>query len=541
MGIEWQRRRKTAWGAASLLLALLLVAAPAVAALDFSSPMTLSNGDSGGAMLPQAMVTSGGRAYVAWVDGFDIVFTRSRATSGSCGGPAGLEFEPVQVLAAGVGNEFFAPSVAMAANDSGVYVAWEVHQGDILFARSTDRGAPGSWGDPVNLSQSAGASTGPSVVADGTGVFVVWQENSGSTGSVQIAQSTNGGVDFSKSTVFTANASGFFQPSVASSGSAVHVVWNAGLQGIQYKRISPPGSDAAGAPVSSLTKARGISPRIAASGSQVTAAWAEGRNIKARTKTDGLEFGEEELVNSSTDSVSSLALSLGAGQFVAWEEFGIDLATFTFRSAVRYKFGADPAATLSSGDPFPVAPSVGQDGRTLFVAAWQEDGTDSNGDTVPQVKLVHTGGTGSGGGEPMTASAWVKRKGIGLKMGAQDAWDADDEPYPPKGPRVNVYIELADGSADTIDVSTLRLNGEPPLPGRTRLGDKNHNRIKDLMVKFAKSAFSGDLRPTGKAGKYDAYFTVEGKTTDGRCFAATGTVKAKVKVKVKVKAKPKGH
>lgn len=522
----WKMARRPAGFFGGLLVAILLAAAPAVAALlEDSSPVTLSNGDSGGAFSPQVVVTSGGRVYVAWIDGHDILFKRFGATSGSCGGPGGLEFELVRVLPGVTGTP---STVAMAGNDSGVFVAWRAGT-EIWFSRSTD-GGQSFVGEPSVLSRNASNLSEPSVAADsGGGVYVAWEENASAAShpAVQIAQFTDRGMTLRPTGTVFATEFGFsYQPSVASTGSAaVHVVWSAlnelGSRAILHKKFAP-GDDPAGASFTPLTGEFALSPmnpRIAAHGNQVTAAWIEGGNIKARTMTDGQAFGDEAPVYSSQNSVFGLTLNVGgAGRFAAWPEVQFDPS---FAVSLPYALGNRVGRLPSGGtDAFPWAPSVGQDGTALFVAAWQEFGTDSDGSPASQVKFAHTGGSGSS--TPMQANAYVRQPRESILSGARAAGGQG---------RVNVYIELGDGSpgsisARDIDPATLTLNGKGRLPGLTRLGYINSNRILDLEVQFPQSAFAGE-----------GYYTVEGKTKGGCSFSYTNTVKPKVKVDVKVKVK----
>jgi alpha-beta hydrolase superfamily lysophospholipase len=62
-----------------------------------------------------------------------------------------------------------------------------------------------------------------------------------------------------------------------------------------------------------------------------------------------------------------------------------------------------------------------------------------------------------------------------------------------ENPTFTVFIELPDGSAASIDPATVTLNGVAALPSPTAVGDENGNGIPDLMVKFDRSVFEGNV------------------------------------------------
>ncbi|MCI0371051.1 MAG: hypothetical protein L0214_06635 [candidate division NC10 bacterium] len=88
-------------------------------------------------------------------------------------------------------------------------------------------------------------------------------------------------------------------------------------------------------------------------------------------------------------------------------------------------------------------------------------------------------------------------------------------------PNFTVFIELPDGSAGDINLSTVKFNSSSALPHPSSLGDHNGNGIPDLMVKFNRSVFDGaELTAAQRAGNY----TVTGNTGSGGCFSGSGAV-----------------
>lgn len=500
--------RRAAGFLGGLLVALLVAAGPA-AGVTFSDPMTLSNGGVAGT--PAVVVTSSGQIYAAWKEGADIFFTRSLPSRGSCGGPGRLEFQTPAENISRVNAALVSTAVpSIAASGSGVFVVWqEVPVGGttggvqaIRFARSIDGGVTFA-SQPLDFNRFVPVF--PSVAADSGGVFVVWQDFVGGKTSVLVAQSLDGGTGFTYGNVTANRRFSSTRASVASDGSKVHVVWReSGF--VWYKGFARGSNQAAldSAGAAQLTTASVLHPpKIGVDGTQVTAAWLEGLNIRARSATNGNFdlLAPPETLYSSSMALSSLSLSLGGvGRFFAWQE-----ADFS----IRYLLGT-AAGTLrsSSAATNPAAPSVGQDGTDRLVATWQENGTAST-----ETRLAHTGGSG-GGAPPMNALVEMTPQTLNAKTMYQ-------------GEGVfTLRIQLPNGNAGDIDLASLKINGQTVPVLRSSLSDTDGNGTPDTLdLKFQRR----DLRyvfdgATLAAAQRDGNYTVTGNTSDG-CFSGSGSVR----------------
>ena len=169
----------------------------------------------------------------------------------------------------------------VAASGQFVYVVWEDfrHTGSraIYYNKSTDGGL--SWGGDTRLTSDV-YSFYPSVAVSGSNLHVVWYNDYLTSDKVFYKHSTDGGntwsVDFSL--VNTSNSS--FNPSIAISGQILHVVWydTRDNSEIYYKRSTNGGL--IWNIETRLTNQASISlyPSIAVSGSIVHVVWQEGRN-----------------------------------------------------------------------------------------------------------------------------------------------------------------------------------------------------------------------------------------------------------------------
>ncbi|MDE1765212.1 MAG: PEFG-CTERM sorting domain-containing protein [Thaumarchaeota archaeon] len=183
----------------------------------FGTPVNISNnaGDSGA---PQ-MVIDGNNVYAVWMDdtsgNFDVLFSKS--TDG------GQTFaKPVNV--SGDTQESGYAQLAIAGNN--VYLVWTNavtgKNYDIFFAKSTDGGQ--TFSQPLNISNSPGASGWPQVAVDGN-VYVSWVDNTPGHFDVYIAKSTDDGTSFESPVDVNNNAGGSWYNQMVVSSNTVYLAW----------------------------------------------------------------------------------------------------------------------------------------------------------------------------------------------------------------------------------------------------------------------------------------------------------------------------
>jgi hypothetical protein len=108
---------------------------------------------------------------------------------------------------------------------------------EIYYKRSTDNGT--NWSADTRLTNASGDSWYPSVSVSNSFVHTVWQENRDGNFEIYYKRSTDSGTSWEAETRLTSNDYFSWYPSVASSGSGVHVVWQDFRDGnweIYYKR-----------------------------------------------------------------------------------------------------------------------------------------------------------------------------------------------------------------------------------------------------------------------------------------------------------------
>jgi hypothetical protein len=142
--------------------------------LDWSDPVRVDDGSSGGGGHPTMKSSSGG-VYLAWHDnrsGFFDVFSASSTTGGTSWGAN----RRINEIAAAHGGAY----PAMAVDSQGyIHLAWQDSRNPIVhiyLSVSTDNGL--SWGRNVLIDDSAaGNKYRPSLAVSGAGeVYVAWQD-----------------------------------------------------------------------------------------------------------------------------------------------------------------------------------------------------------------------------------------------------------------------------------------------------------------------------------------------------------------------------
>jgi PKD repeat protein len=134
----------------------------------------------------------------------------------------------------------------VCASGSDVYVVWDDDRDDnheIYFKRSTDEGL--TWGADTRLTNNDGESQFPKLAVSGTGLFVVWVDDSDGNQEIYYKHSPDKGITWEPDERLTNNNNVSNYPFLAISDCSVHVIWydfRDGNYEIYYKR-NPTGWD----------------------------------------------------------------------------------------------------------------------------------------------------------------------------------------------------------------------------------------------------------------------------------------------------------
>lgn len=128
----------------------------------------------------------------------------------------------------------------LGASESGVHVVWADERdgnSEIYYKRSTDGGV--SWSADIRLTNTYSASRYNNLAVSGSGLFVVWADESDGNWKIYYKRSIDGGVNWEDNTRLTNAFAESNFPFVAVSDSTLHVIWTESRDGneeIYYKR-----------------------------------------------------------------------------------------------------------------------------------------------------------------------------------------------------------------------------------------------------------------------------------------------------------------
>jgi len=203
------------------------------------------------------------------------------------------------------------PSVAVSG--SVVHVVWQDYRNgntEIYYKRSTDAGI--SWGTDTQLTNNTSGSNYPSVTVSGSVVHVVWFDDRDGNTEIYYKRSTDGGVSWGTDIRLTNNTAGSYSPSVAVSGLVVHVIWEDTRDGnmeIYYKRSPDEGVSWGADTRMTNNTAMSFSPSVAVSGSVVHVVWTDDRDGNAEIYYKRDPTGNVGIENISTEIPSAYSLS----------------------------------------------------------------------------------------------------------------------------------------------------------------------------------------------------------------------------------------
>jgi len=242
------------------------------------------------------------------------------------------QWQPDVRLTNASGSSYTSPNHAwsVASNGNVVHVLfYDDRDGneEIYYKRSNNGGT--TWGAETRLTNNTASSQYPSISIFGTLVHAVWQDNRDSNWEVYYKRSTDGGTTWGADTRLTNNSAFNWHPSMAVSGSNVHIVWRDNRDGNQeiYYKLSTDGGTTWGADLR-LTNNSAFSwmPCIAVSSSNVHVVWQDNRDgnyeiYYKRSPDGGISWGADTRLTNNT-AISEIPTIASSGSFVhvVWED-----------------------------------------------------------------------------------------------------------------------------------------------------------------------------------------------------------------------------
>lgn len=358
-----------------LVFAVLQISAQTWSAL---TRLTWNSGDS---RMPSIAVNSSSNIHISWWDyspGNAEIFYR-RSTDG------GTSWSALTRMTWNTGTSR-EPAIA-SDSGSGVHLVWwddSPGNWEIYYKRSTNNGA--AWSGLTRLTWNTDASYYASIAADSSGgVYVVWTDNVSGDPNICFKRSTDGGVSWSGVTRLSWNTGLSYNPRVAAdSGGRIHVAWYDNVIGnseIYYKRSTDGGVSWSG--LTRLTWNTGWSsnPSIAAgnSGRVHIVWWDESPGnyeifYKGSSDSGSSWSGITRLTwNAGMSDFPSISADSGGGIHVVWDDSPLD------KYDVFYKNSSDSGSTwsaltrLSWNSGDSVLPRIAVDSGGGVHVVWEDD------------------------------------------------------------------------------------------------------------------------------------------------------------------------
>ena len=363
--------------------------------LTFGDPLNISE-NTGSSFNPQISV-EGNNVYVVWQDdttpdpddNFDIFFARSIN--------GGLTFSDPENISDNVGVSII-PQISSDGNN--VYVVWQDTRTipDILFATSNNGGL--TFGDPLNISEeNTGDSVFPQISSDGNNVYVVWRDDTDTPGIPDIffATSTDGGFFFSEPENISETTGSSTNRQISSDGNNVYVVWSdntttTGINDIFSSRSTDGGLTFSDPENISENTGNSINPQISVEGNNVYVVWQDSTTpddnldiFFARSTNGGLTFGDPENISENTGSSTNPQISSdGNNVYVVWS----DNTTTTGINDIFFARSTNGGLTFS--DPENISENTGNSINPQISSSTSQENLNSEIQmTNPQIQMTN--------------------------------------------------------------------------------------------------------------------------------------------------------
>ncbi len=271
-----------------------------------------------------SVAVSDSNVHVIWMDSrndlADIYYIHSTDNGATWGSEIRLTYDTL-----------YSWFPTMSVSGSNIHVVWLDHRDgnwEIYYKRSTDNGI--TWSSDTRLTSNIYYSNYPSVASNGSNVHVVWFDNRDGNWEIYYKRSTDNGATWSTDTRLTNDTCSSECPCVAVSGQYIHLLWydkrDNQCAEIYYKRSTDEGITWGPDTRLSYYSFGSYGPSVADSGSLVHVAWNDFRDgnheIYYKRSTDnGITWDPDtRLTNNSFHQYSPSVAASDSGVYVVWSD-----------------------------------------------------------------------------------------------------------------------------------------------------------------------------------------------------------------------------
>jgi hypothetical protein len=435
------------------------------------------------------------------------------------------QWEPDVRLTNDFGDSYTSANSAwcIAANGNVLHIIWfDERDGnrEIYYKRSTDGGT--TWGAETRLTNNIAESWYPSIAVSGNIVHVVWRDYRDVNYEIYYKRSTDGGINWGADTRLTNNTAGSHPPSIAVSGSLVHVVWYDYRDGypnfeIYYKRSTDGGVTWEADTRLTNNASSSLFPSIAVSGSFIHVVWYDKRDgneeIYYKRSTDGgINWGADTRLtnNTATSNIPSIAVS-GSLVHVVWYDYRDGNYEIYYKRSTDngLTWGADIRLTNNFG--WSTYSSIAVSGLLVHVV-WEED-RDWNNEIY--YKRSTDGGINWGADTRLTNDAssssypFIDVFGSLVHVVWSDNRNGNFEIYYKRNPTGNLPTGIQNISTETPSKYSLSQNYPNPFNPTTNIKFSivNSGDVKlivfDIMGKEVQTLVNERLQPSTYEATFD--------------------------------------
>lgn len=316
---------------------------------SFGKPVVISD-ETKLAAFPQ-MAVSDNHVYFTWLEMADtnstnVVFAKSDDGANS--------IDPPVFLTNHAGNSGIPKLIATGSQ---VYLVWEDNKKenfDIFLSKSDDYGT--TFHPQVDVSSTSGQSGTPQIAISKDNVYAVWMDDTSGNYDILFAKSSDGGKSFGTPVNISKLHTDSGYPQLAVSGNNVYVTWTQTIVDPNYDVYfvkSSDGGNTFDTPIN-VSKNFGPSgwPNVAADGN-VYVSWVDSSPGKfdlfiTKSSDGGVTFENYTNVSSSKDeSYNSKMAVLNNAVYLTWEEGTKGNYTVMFAKSTTFVPEFGPLATIA--------------------------------------------------------------------------------------------------------------------------------------------------------------------------------------------------
>jgi hypothetical protein len=309
---------------------------------------------------------------------------------------------------------------AIAVDGSNIYVVWHDDtpgNAEIYFKKSVDGGVTWTAGKRLtyNTSPSRPSSVWPDISVDGSNIYVVWSDYKLGNYEIHFKKSDDGGITWSAGKRITHNTGDSVGPVIEADGSNIYVVWEDDTPGnweIYFKKSDDGGVTWSAGKRLSYRDGNSQVPDIGVDGSNLYVVWYDTRDLLRnrglyfkKSVDGGVTWSPHQAI---TYNVGNTALPqmvvTGSNIYVVWQ---VDRPGESEMFDIYFKRSDDGGATWSADERLTdnagtsVSPDIAVDGLNIYVV-WSDD-TPGNLDIY--FKRSDDGGITWSAGERLTDNA----------------------------------------------------------------------------------------------------------------------------------------